>query len=217
VTDNQAPQLQNSENNAQGDNSPQPVQNVIDNRHLVRQVIIQMLYQKHTVDKIGFQVQTYEPNPEEDLEFESLSHKTAKKVLKKKEYIDSVVNGVWDGRAELDAKVKEFATEWPIDQIDVVDLQVLRLAIYEGFVNRNVPAKVAIDEAIELARDYGTESDIQFVSGVLGNIYNKYKPEETDEDRAHSQKQAQEDREEETEETKEAEKVEPTELPLREV
>jgi N utilization substance protein B len=60
----------------------------------------------------------------------------------------------------------------------LVDLQILRIAIYEGFIDKKTPPKVAIDEAIELAKEFGEEVNGKFVNGVLGAIYENCKEEE---------------------------------------
>ena len=68
--------------------------------------------------------------------------------------------------------------QWPIEQMKSVDLQILRMAIFEGFVGEITPPKVAIDEAIEVAREFGGEISSKFVNGVLGAIYEEIKPKE---------------------------------------
>lgn len=71
---------------------------------------------------------------------------------------------------EIDAKIQAAATEWPIDKLNKIDLAILRLAIYE-LENEKTPPKVVIDEAVELAKEFGGESSPSFVNGVLGTIY----------------------------------------------
>lgn len=85
----------------------------------------------------------------------------------------SLVAGVLEKEDEIDGIIKEFAPQWPISQMKLVDLQILRLAIYEGFIAEVTPPKVAIDEAIELAKEFGGETSSKFVNGVLGAIYEK--------------------------------------------
>ena len=84
-----------------------------------------------------------------------------------------LVNGVLEHREKLDAIIEKAAPEWPIDQIAIVDRNVLRLGLYELlFGNYDaVPPKVAINEAIELAKNFGGESSGKFVNGVLGTVY----------------------------------------------
>jgi N utilization substance protein B len=62
-------------------------------------------------------------------------------------------------------------TEWPLEQITIVDRNILRIGVYELIYNDDIPAKVAINEAIEIAKTFGSESSGKFVNGVLGAIY----------------------------------------------
>ena len=84
-----------------------------------------------------------------------------------------LAKGVLAHRPQIDEIIKKSAPEWPIEQITIVDRNVLRIGIYELlFGDKNeVPPKVAINEAIELAKSYGGESSGRFVNGVLGTIY----------------------------------------------
>ena len=70
----------------------------------------------------------------------------------------------------IDEKIRAAAPEWPIDKIARIDLAVLRLAVFEMTVEKKEPPKVIIDEAIELAKEFGNEHSSQFVNGVLGTI-----------------------------------------------
>jgi N utilization substance protein B len=81
-----------------------------------------------------------------------------------------LVTGVWERRVELDQLIQRHAPEWPIDQMAVVDRNVLRIAIYEFHLTHLTPMKVAINEAIELAKTYGSDSAPRFVNGVLGAL-----------------------------------------------
>ncbi len=90
-------------------------------------------------------------------------------------YIDETINGVVDNVDEIDAVIKQYASHWPIDQMDIVDRNILRIGIYEMKFNDAVPAKVAINEAIEMAKSYGGQSSSKFVNGILGGIYNDIK------------------------------------------
>lgn len=94
------------------------------------------------------------------------------------ELLDKIVTGVNESQEEIDGLIKRYAPQWPISQMKLVDLQILRMAIYEGFVGRVTPPKVAIDEAIEIAKDFGGESSGKFVNGVLGAIYEEAKKDE---------------------------------------
>ncbi len=81
-----------------------------------------------------------------------------------------LVTGVLQHRGELDRLIARYAPEWPIDQMAVIDRNVLRIAIYEFDIARITPLKVAINEAIELAKTYGADSAPRFINGVLGSL-----------------------------------------------
>lgn len=88
-------------------------------------------------------------------------------------FIAQLVKGVIDHLPQIDAIIEKAAPQWPLDQIAMVDRNVLRLGLYELlFGNREeVPPKVAINEAIELAKSFGGDSSGKFVNGVLGTVY----------------------------------------------
>jgi len=88
-------------------------------------------------------------------------------------FVEELVGGVAAKRPELDTIIEKAAPEWPIDKISIVDRNVLRIGLYELiFADRDeVPAKVAINEAIELAKTFGGENSGKFVNGVLGAVY----------------------------------------------
>ncbi|MBX3046356.1 MAG: transcription antitermination factor NusB [Anaerolineales bacterium] len=81
-----------------------------------------------------------------------------------------VVLGVLPIRKELDAYIAQHAPEWPIDQISVIDRNLIRMATWEFAVSGETPVKVAINEAVELAKRYGSDSSPRFVNGVLGSL-----------------------------------------------
>lgn len=92
-------------------------------------------------------------------------------------FVEELILGVSKNIDKIDDYIKKYAPEWPIDQITIIDRNVLRLGIYELVFSENVPPKVAINEAIEVAKNFGGESSGKFVNGVLGSIY-KDMPEE---------------------------------------
>jgi N utilization substance protein B len=88
-------------------------------------------------------------------------------------FVSSLVKGTLAHRKTIDALIEKCAPEWPLEQVTAVDRNILRLGIYE-LIHGNyeeVPPKVAINEAIELAKTFGGESSARFVNGVLGTIY----------------------------------------------
>ena len=85
-------------------------------------------------------------------------------------FVREMVSGVSKNRQELDQNIKKFATAWPIEQIPVVDRNILRLAIFELLIDNKVPIKVAINEAVELAKSFGGDNSARFVNGVLSSV-----------------------------------------------
>lgn len=88
----------------------------------------------------------------------------------KQEDVPEVVRKILSQKAKIDKKIQEAAPQWPIDNLNRIDLAILRLAVYE-LEHEDTPPKVVIDEAVELAKEYGSESSSSFVNGVLGTIY----------------------------------------------
>jgi len=81
-----------------------------------------------------------------------------------------LVSGVLKHKQVLDAFIHEHAPEWPLDQMATIDRNVLRIAIYEFAIDKRTPVKVAINEAVELAKMFGSDSAPRFVNGVLGTL-----------------------------------------------
>ena len=81
-----------------------------------------------------------------------------------------LVNGVISNKEEIDSNIHTFAPAWPIEQMPVIDRNILRLAIFEILIDNKVPVKVAINEAIELAKTFGADNSSKFVNGVLGSV-----------------------------------------------
>ena len=81
-----------------------------------------------------------------------------------------LVGGVIHSKEEIDQNIRHFAPAWPIEQIPTVDRNILRLAIFEILLDKKVPVKVAINEAVELAKRFGSDSSPRFVNGVLGSV-----------------------------------------------
>jgi len=86
------------------------------------------------------------------------------------DFLRSIVLGVVPLIEQLDKIVSEHAPEWPLDQVAVIDRNILRIALWEFSVAEITPVKVVINEAIELAKTYGSDSSSRFVNGVLGSL-----------------------------------------------
>jgi len=85
-------------------------------------------------------------------------------------FVHELVNGVIDNKENLDQHIRSFAPAWPLEQIPVIDRNILRLAIFEVLIDNKVPLKVAINEAVELAKTFGAEASPRFINGVLGSV-----------------------------------------------
>ncbi len=85
-------------------------------------------------------------------------------------FVRELVAGTIRHRDEIDRNIQKFAPAWPVEQIAMVDRNILRLAIFEILFDNKVPVKVAVSEAVELAKTFGSESSSKFVNGVLGSV-----------------------------------------------
>lgn len=86
------------------------------------------------------------------------------------EFARQIVLGVIPMIPDLDNLIAKHAPEWPLDQVATIDRNILRIALWEIFLEANTPIKVAINEAVELAKVYGSDSTPRFVNGVLGSL-----------------------------------------------
>ena len=89
------------------------------------------------------------------------------------EYANELVQGITAHLPEIDADIQSAAREWPLQQMARIDKNILRLAIYEILFNNNVPARAAINEAVELAKIFGSDTSSRFINGVLGTIFQR--------------------------------------------
>jgi transcription antitermination protein NusB len=133
------------------------------NRHLSRSIVLQSLYEWDFGNKPQSEaLDAFKRNAEE---FAPGMSDFA--------FMDKLMRGVLSKQKELDTIIEKAAPDWPIDKIAVVDRNILRLGLYELLFSdrKEVPAKVAINEAIELAKNYGSDTSSKFVNGVLGAVY----------------------------------------------
>lgn len=138
-------------------------------RHVARSIIMQSLYQWDFKNQPTAAVPAIVA--QNILEFGAGVEET-------KDYIEDTVNGVIDNQKEIDALITKYAPNWPINDMSLVDKNILRLGVYEMEFSAEVPPKVAINEAIELAKSYGGQSSGKFVNGILGAMYNDLEQEE---------------------------------------
>lgn len=131
------------------------------NRHLSRMVAMQTLYE------CDFRVDAKLP--------EVLERNVGEYSEKcEAEFIQVLVNEVYENKVELDEIINDSAPEWPVDQISLIDKTILRIAVFELLHIADIPPKVSINEAVELSKQFGSENSSKFVNGVLGTVYKKY-------------------------------------------
>jgi N utilization substance protein B len=135
------------------------------NRHLGRIVALQTLYEYE------FRVQSKDASVDvNDILVRNLDR--YKTTIDDKDFVGTLVNGVLAQSDDLDAKIQPIAPDWPIDQIARIDRNILRIGLYELLHQSDViPPKVAINEAVELAKAFGSDNSSKFVNGVLGTAY----------------------------------------------
>ena len=136
------------------------------NRHLARIIALQTLYEYDF--RMGLDIDGLKTDLDEIL---SRNLSVYEDSLEENDFTQDLVNGTRKSESKIDALIGPAAPEWPIDQIAKVDKTILRLAVYELMFSKDVPPKVAINEAIELAKTFGGENSGKFVNGVLGAVY----------------------------------------------
>ncbi len=133
------------------------------NRHLARSIVLKSLYEwdfneekrRNTEEIVKDNIKEFAPKLDGD------------------EFVQELIKGILKKRETIDPIIEKCAPEWPLNQITIVDRNILRLGVYELMFGSydEVPPKVAINEAIELAKAYGGESSGKFINGVLGTVY----------------------------------------------
>ena len=135
------------------------------NRHLGRIIALQTLYE------FEFRKQCNDETVDLD-EVLSRNLDRYSDTVEDKDFVRKLVNGVINGSGELDDIIQPIAPEWPLDQIARIDRTILRIAVFElKELGDIVPPKVAINEAVELAKAFGSDNSSKFVNGVLGTAY----------------------------------------------
>ena len=126
-------------------------------RRKARIAALQVLYEldctKHKVEETSARLRAGETLTQEGLTFS-----------------EELVKGVLHHKSELDALIEKLAPAFPVEQMPIIDRNILRLAIFEILYSKGTPLKVAINEAIELAKDFGSDSSPRLINGVLGAI-----------------------------------------------
>jgi len=147
------------------------------NRHLGRIIALQTLYEEE------FRLDA------QDVDFD-LTAVLQRNIVRYKDmvedvaFIEALVHGVSKHAADLDATLQPVAPEWPIDQIARMDRMVLRIGLYELQHDKDVPPKVVINEAVELAKAFGGDNSSKFINGVLGTLLRQQQGDAADDSAA---------------------------------
>jgi N utilization substance protein B len=127
-------------------------------RRRARSLALQSLYEIDTVGHPPFEVVARHIEQNESISDDGVA------------FVKEMVAGVWASTKHLDQLIASCAPEWPVDQLAVLDRNILRMALWELATSNEVPLKVAINEAVELAKRFGSDNSARFVNGVLGTL-----------------------------------------------
>lgn len=130
------------------------------NRHLARTVVLQTMFQWDFMGQQGDLAAMVRQNESE-----------LAPGMQDEGFAERLAHGLLKHLKDIDETIARLAPEWPLDQVPAVDRNVLRLEVYELKFGKEIPPKVAINEAIELAKTFGSDSSSKFVNGVLGSLY----------------------------------------------
>lgn len=129
-------------------------------RHQSRVVVMQSVYQWRFEDK---------DSEIKDIAKENLSTHPSKNL--EEDYVYKSVKELTENIDQIDETIKIAAPDWPIEKIDNIDLAILSVGVYELLFREDIPPKVAIDEAVELGKEFGGENTASFINGVLGTVF----------------------------------------------
>jgi len=131
-------------------------------RHLSRSIVLQTLYEWDFLKQSKDAKEIFQRN----LKLFGIG-------LSNKKYPEQLLDGILNQSDQLDKLIISGAPEWPLDQINIIDRNILRIGIFELLFSdsKEVPPKVAINECVELAKTFGGDSSRRFVNGVLGTVY----------------------------------------------
>jgi transcription antitermination protein NusB len=139
-------------------------------RHLARSIVMQILYQWDFRGR---------PTAALPAIIDQSTQEFGQGLGKHDAYVKETVDAIVDSLDDIDEKMEMFADNWPLDHMALIDRNILRIGVYELYFNDAIPAKVAINEAIELAKNYGGETSGKFVNGILGAMFNELKKNDT--------------------------------------
>ncbi len=126
-------------------------------RHKARILALQALYE---VDSVARQPEAVVERRLSEVKF----------TAENSDFVRGLVSGTMKHRDEIDRHIQKLAPAWPVNQLALIDRNILRLAIFEILFDNKVPVKVAVNEAVELAKAFGSGSSAKFINGVLGSV-----------------------------------------------
>lgn len=129
------------------------------NRRKSRELALQVLFQGEFVSQLSV---------EDRLSYFIQSFPIDESILT---YARTVLNGIEENREKIDAKISSLSQNWKLERMSLVDRNILRMAIYEITIGKGAPPKVAVNEAIELAKQYSSEESFQFINGILNRAF----------------------------------------------
>ncbi|MBD3366415.1 transcription antitermination factor NusB [candidate division WWE3 bacterium] len=139
-----------------------------DKRHLARKIALGTLYCSSESKEIP--IETCQTLAEETLE---ITQTQEKKEEYDQELAKELIQKTPENKEKINPIIKECAPQWPLEKIFKIDLIILQIAIYELLIKQNTPDKVVLDEAVELAKEYGNDTSSSFVNGVLGTVFER--------------------------------------------
>ncbi len=143
------------------------------NRHLGRIIALQTLYEQALREGCG----------EEHVDLDAILARNINRYSKElddKPFVEELARGVNKEAVNLDATLQPIAPEWPLEQISRIDHTVLRIGAYELIHHTDIPTKVIINEAVELAKGFGGDNSSKFINGVLATLLKQTHPEEAE-------------------------------------
>lgn len=146
-----------------------------DSRHEARKIALQSLFEwsfnSTDIEEIANRnLETFSGETDANIENNEVD----------KDLVLFLVKGITENLDTIDKIIAEAAPEWPLEQIAKVDLETLRISVFELYIARSVPPKVAIDEAVELGKQFGGENSSKFINGVLGTVVKELMPDVTE-------------------------------------
>jgi len=134
------------------------------NRRFSRELVVQFLYLTEMNEgEISSQLESFWENNSCEKDVQS--------------FAEDILNDIFDQKKEIDARLEKYSDNWTLSRMTVIDRNLLRMAASELMYSKTVPPKVAIDEAVEIAKKYGAEDSPNFINGILDRILKELKPD----------------------------------------